>query len=163
MAVGTRQRMTAWGVGPRLALSAAPYIVLAVALHVSLPRIFLITRAPHPAFLIAGIAFIIGGISLWASGGRIIDRAFKEGRLLTTGPYALVRHPMYSGVIVFVGTGVALCLRSWILLTVPLVGAILFRLLIRREESYLEEKFGQQHRDYKARVGALIPFIRPWK
>ncbi len=155
------RKMTAWGVGPRLIVLSLPYVALAAILHFCFPAVFLVSRTFHPAFPIAGSVLIAGGIVLWASGGRVIHRAFNEGRLLTSGPYAIVRHPIYSGFIVFIVPGIALWLRSWLLLTVPVVAAILFVVLIRDEERYLEQKFGQAYKDYRSRVHTLVPFLRP--
>jgi protein-S-isoprenylcysteine O-methyltransferase Ste14 len=67
---------------------------------------------------------------------------------------------MYSGIIVFFAPGVALWFRSWIILTVPLVAYIIFKLLIPKEEKYLEEKFGKEYLDYKSKVNAVIPLPR---
>ena len=95
-----------------------------------------------------------------ASVARVIINAFDEGRLLTKGVYAIVRHPMYSGIVLFFFSGVALVFRSWAMLTVPLVGYIVFKYLIQEEENYLEEKFGQEYLDYRSKANAFIPFPR---
>lgn len=157
------QRMTPWGVGPVLALTSLAYFAVAMALHLSNPDLLRMSRDPHIAYTIAGSILVVTGFVIWALGARVIHKAFREGRLLTTGVYGLVRNPMYSAFIVFVSPGVALWFRSWILLTMPVVAYVIFRLLIRKEEVYLQEKFGQAYLDYKRRVNALIPFARLWK
>jgi protein-S-isoprenylcysteine O-methyltransferase Ste14 len=103
---------------------------------------------------------ILSGIYLWVSGARIIDKAFDSGVLLTRGVYAFVRHPMYSGFIVFIAPGIAICFRSWLLLTPSILAYVVFRILIREEDEYLEGRFGQAFLDYRSRVNAIIPFIR---
>jgi protein-S-isoprenylcysteine O-methyltransferase Ste14 len=122
-------KMTAWGIGPRLAFISLAYFALAAIIHISNPGLFVMTQTPHIVFPIVGTTLIVIGLVLWASAVREIDRAFCEGRLLTKGAYAIVRNPMYSGFIVFVAPGIALWLRSWPLLTVPLVTGMLFKLL----------------------------------
>ncbi len=149
------------GVGPALALVLLPAIALVVVLHRAWPEPVLMTQAPHLAFRVTAVILIAIGLALWGASARVIERAFREKRLLTTGAYAIVRHPMYCGLLVFVVPGIALWLRSWPLLAVPVVAVIAFTRLIGREERYLEQTFGQAFLDYKARVHLIVPFVRP--
>lgn len=73
-------------------------------------------------------------------------------RLVGTGFYRVSRNPIYVS-FVLIAVGVAFAVDSlWILiLTVPLVG-ILDRYVIRKEERYLESKFGEDYRNYQKRV-----------
>ena len=86
----------------------------------------------------------------------------KQGHeLIDTGPYALVRHPIYTGLLVaFIGSAVAL--GEWRgLLAVLIAWAALWRKL-RLEERWMTERFGDQYVAYCQRVPALVPF-RKWK
>ena len=154
------QPMTGWGVGPRLAVMVLACYVLAVTVQLSNPDLLSMSTTPHGLFRVAGSVLIVLGLLLWGSGARVIDRAFREGRLLTTGAYALVRNPMYSGFIVLVSPGIALWFRSWALLAVSVAAYGIAKILIKREEHYLDEKFGQAFLDYRSRVNALIPLIK---
>jgi protein-S-isoprenylcysteine O-methyltransferase Ste14 len=72
--------------------------------------------------------------------------------LVTSGPYRVTRNPMYVGMAFFY---VALSFAFgvlWALAFLPAVIVIVDRFVIAREEPYLERKFGQAYRDYKARV-----------
>ncbi len=78
-------------------------------------------------------------------------------RLVTSGPYRFVRHPSYSGLLLFfLGLGVALgdWLAVAVMLAVPALG-VLYR--IRVEEEALLGAFGEEYRAYMSRVGALLP------
>jgi len=152
-------RMTVFGVGPRLVLIGVPLLPLALIAQHAWPDCFTMTRAPCLAFPIAGTVLIVLGLTLWASGFWRIRRAFAEGRLLTTGAYAVVRNPMYAGVIVLVVPGVALWLRSWSVLLGAVLACGICRVLLRTEERYLAEKFGTEYGAYCARVNALVPFV----
>jgi protein-S-isoprenylcysteine O-methyltransferase Ste14 len=79
-----------------------------------------------------------------------------EHTLETTGWYARVRHPGYSGALL-ASLGAAITFGS--ALALPLVGLMLLAQLarIRREEALLAAHFGQAWRDYAARTGALVP------
>ncbi len=155
--------MTKWGVGPKLVVLLLPVLALAIAVQRAFPDFSSMSRAPHLGFRLTGGALIVAGLLLWASGAVVIDRAFREGRLLTTGAYGIVRHPMYCGILVLMVPGIALWLRTWPLLVVAAAGCFLFSRLIREEEAYLEGKFGQAFLDYRSRVGAVVPFLRSFK
>jgi protein-S-isoprenylcysteine O-methyltransferase Ste14 len=87
-------------------------------------------------------------------------RAYDHDRLVTSGPYSLVRHPLYSGWIVMIFPGIALLAGSWPLLLTPLVGYTMFKLLIHREDEYLKQRYGRSYLDYRALVNELIPIPR---
>lgn len=71
---------------------------------------------------------------------------------MTTGIHAWSRNPIYLGMfLVYGGIGIAARSPSTLILTLPL--AITMRYgVIAREEAYLEGRFGNAYRDYKARV-----------
>jgi protein-S-isoprenylcysteine O-methyltransferase Ste14 len=82
----------------------------------------------------------------------------KEGHeLITSGPYALVRHPIYTGLLLaFAGSAIAL--GEWRgILAVALVLWSLWRKL-RIEERWMREQFGEAYQAYSLRVAALVPF-----
>ncbi|MGA2483846.1 MAG: isoprenylcysteine carboxylmethyltransferase family protein [Candidatus Acidiferrales bacterium] len=84
---------------------------------------------------------------------------WKEGHeLITSGPYSLVRHPIYTGLLLgFVGFAVAR--GEWRgLLAVALVFGALWRKL-RLEEKWMRAKFGESYEAYSRRVAALVPYI----
>jgi protein-S-isoprenylcysteine O-methyltransferase Ste14 len=82
----------------------------------------------------------------------------NEHALVTTGPYARVRHPMYSAGTVE-SVGVCLLTANWFVA----VSAGLFWMLIALrtplEEQKLIEKFGEAYRDYVRRVGRFVPRV----
>ncbi|HET6312349.1 MAG TPA: isoprenylcysteine carboxylmethyltransferase family protein, partial [Chloroflexia bacterium] len=78
-------------------------------------------------------------------------------RLVTSGPYRFVRHPSYSGLLLFF-TGVGLALGDWlavaIMVLVPVLG-VLYR--IRVEEKALLGAFGEEYQAYRCKVSSLLP------
>jgi len=83
----------------------------------------------------------------------------KEGHeLITSGPYALVRHPIYTGLLLaFVGSAVAR--GEWRgLLASALVFGALWRKL-RLEEKWMRVQFGESYETYSRQVAALVPYI----
>jgi protein-S-isoprenylcysteine O-methyltransferase Ste14 len=118
-------------------------------------------------YALAGVA--VAGLSFtwWARMhlGRLWSSAItrKEGhRVVDTGPYGLVRHPIYTGLIAAtLATGVAVATAT------ALVGAMLIALGLWQkaglEERFLTVELGSDaYRAYRRRVPMLVPFL-PWR
>jgi len=76
--------------------------------------------------------------------------------LVRTGPYRFTRNPMYLGMLL-IYTGAALLFDVfWALVLIPGLMALVVRLVIRREERYLEATFGEAYRRFKAEVRRWI-------
>ncbi|HEY7421778.1 MAG TPA: isoprenylcysteine carboxylmethyltransferase family protein [Gaiellaceae bacterium] len=80
-----------------------------------------------------------------------------EPELVTSGPYRLVRHPIYSGIIA-AGLGTALAL-SWLWLAAVALGGIYFVYSATVEERYLTEEFPDSYPAYKRSTKMLVPFV----
>jgi protein-S-isoprenylcysteine O-methyltransferase Ste14 len=115
--------------------------------------------AANATALAAGLGLAAAGIALTALSVRVFARAgtsviptHASTALVATGPYAVTRNPIYIGfVLVFLGFAIVLT-SVWLLLLLIPVLAILQRGVVEREEAYLEGKFGDAYRKYKARV-----------
>jgi protein-S-isoprenylcysteine O-methyltransferase Ste14 len=97
---------------------------------------------------------------MWLTAVISAMRAYNRDELVTSGIFAVVRHPVYSSAIVLTLPGIALLTRSWPLFLTPLVAYAVFKLLIHREDEYLERRFGQAYLDYRARVNEVVPLPR---
>ena len=76
--------------------------------------------------------------------------------MVVHGPYKFTRNPMYLGMLLFC-IGFAIILSYlWILILTPVCGWLIYYFAIRHEEAYLEEKFGDAYRAYKAGVRRWI-------
>ena len=93
--------------------------------------------------------------------GRNWSRAVtikKDHELITGGPYALVRHPIYTGLLTAL-LGSALAEGEWRgLVAVALVFIALLRKL-RLEEQWMREQFGEDYEKYSRQVRALVPYV----
>jgi protein-S-isoprenylcysteine O-methyltransferase Ste14 len=89
----------------------------------------------------------------WSLTARLVE----GHKLATSGPYAYVRHPIYTGMLgMLVATGLAI--SHWAALVAALV--IFFfgtAIRVRSEEKLLREAFGEQFENYAQRVPAIVP------
>jgi protein-S-isoprenylcysteine O-methyltransferase Ste14 len=81
-------------------------------------------------------------------------------QLVRTGPYAWVRHPIYSGILLMM-IGTALVVGQVRGVLAPLVLWSAFWVKSRMEEGFMRKTFGQDYTDYSRSTGALVPRIRP--
>ncbi len=114
---------------------------------------------------IAGLLLVVLGIafSIWARlelGGNWSGAVtVKQGHtLIRRGPYTIVRHPIYSGLLLaFLGVAIILGQVRGLLGAAVLLLA--FWLKLRIEERFMLEQFGADYRRYQERVKALIPYV----
>lgn len=109
-------------------------------------------------------AFLLAGVILASAGTLSLGRNLtpmphpRDGApLIQSGPYRLVRHPIYSGIL-FMALGWSVCLQSLVKLGFTLLLFICFDLKSRREERFLAQIF-PEYDDYRKRVSRLVPFI----
>jgi protein-S-isoprenylcysteine O-methyltransferase Ste14 len=110
------------------------------------------------AVTVAGLLFAV-----WARAhlGRNWSSAvtIKQGHeLITTCPYAVVRHPIYTGILAgFLGVAIALAqVRGIVVLVLVFVG---FWAKLRMEETWMRDQFGETYAAYAKRTAALVPYV----
>jgi protein-S-isoprenylcysteine O-methyltransferase Ste14 len=123
--------------------------------------------AHEEALALAGtvLVFLGAGLALWARLrlGRWFTGTLgvKVGHeLASDGPYAVTRHPMYTGLLVML-LGAALAWNSLLTLALAVLMVVPFAIQARIEEPLLEAHFGEAYRDYRRRVPRLLPWPRP--
>jgi protein-S-isoprenylcysteine O-methyltransferase Ste14 len=152
--IGTR-----WLWWREIAVRLAFFALVVLALQVAavghaLPNDFSYPLNSSTPMGVIGFVFCVLGIGM-----AILGRAsFDEGaELITTGPYALVRHPIYGGMLLaMLGSAIGQSL-FWLL---PLgVYGPKFILSARREERLLIEQSPERYRAYMQRTKMLLPFV----
>jgi protein-S-isoprenylcysteine O-methyltransferase Ste14 len=110
------------------------------------------------AITIAGLLFAV-----WARAhlGRNWSRSvtIKQGHeLITTGPYAMVRHPIYTGILIgFLGMAIAITQVRGFVAFALIVLALWLKL--RMEEQWMRSQFGETYATYAHRTAALVPYL----
>jgi protein-S-isoprenylcysteine O-methyltransferase Ste14 len=146
-----------WGVGPRIGLVAAGHFAVALGVdHLFAPRFRIRGLSPEAARSVAAM-LIFAGVVCYFWTVLALRRARRENRLITTGPYRFIRHPLYAIGLFLLTPGVCILFRSWLVMTTPLAMAAAIGWFIRGEESELEAAYGQPYRDYRQRTGAVLP------
>lgn len=85
------------------------------------------------------------------------DLNLKEGhKLITSGPYKLIRHPMYTILIIFMFC-VSLLTANLLILIPHLMAILLILLRLNNEETMLLKEFGDNYREYMLKTGRLLP------
>ena len=149
--------MTFWGVGPKYTLFSLIYCILSVALSKYFDPFFKIDFIPYSLLATVAIVLILIGIPFYMVSLITIKRAFAAGRLVTEKTFGMCRHPVYSAWIIFFVPGIMLLVNTWIGLTAPLVMYFLLRILVKKEELYLENVFGNEYLAYKKRIPTVLP------
>ena len=129
------------------------------AVALALERRWPLPRPPARPARRVGAALLVVGAVLPASGATLFHRRDTSvlpvrptTALVTSGPYRLTRNPMYVG-FALGHAGLALLRRStWAVLMLGPVLAAVDRMVIAREERYLERAFGDEYRRYARRV-----------
>ena len=144
------------GSGHKVALVALPVAVVGLAANLEYPELFDV--GGPPALLAAFAAVVLGaGLVIWAWSAALILVKVPRGERITTGPYALVRHPLYVGVALLVLPAAGLLLDSWLGLA---IGAALYagsRTFAQEEEAELTRTFGPAWGRYRDSV--LLPWL----
>lgn len=116
--------------------------------------------------LVLGCLLYFPGLALIAWGRLALGRMyfvstglgaqlFSDHKLVTSGPYAIIRHPMYLGLLA-AAVGSLLLYQTWTTLAYAIFAPFVLR-RARREEQVLAAEFGEQWTEYSRRVPALFP------
>jgi protein-S-isoprenylcysteine O-methyltransferase Ste14 len=126
---------------------AAQAVALAIGALLYFPSLGLILWARHTLGEMYNISLTTGA------------QLYAGHHLITRGPFAIVRHPMYAGAMLGV-VGALLIYRTWTIVFI-LVHCLVFVVRARREEEALAAEFGAEWEEYCQRVPAWIPWLGP--
>jgi protein-S-isoprenylcysteine O-methyltransferase Ste14 len=168
-AVGAKKSIGGPRLGPQVGLRIAIVVVILLALRVPIfghavrhARAYMVTTDPRLGALGVTLCALGVGLAIWAriylgrNWGLPMSRK-ERPELVTTGPYAFIRHPIYSGMILAaLGSAVA----ETIFWLVPLVVAgAYFIYSARSEERIMAQEFPDQYPAYQKRTKMLVPFL----
>jgi protein-S-isoprenylcysteine O-methyltransferase Ste14 len=118
-----------------------------------------------PPFAYSGVLLTLmgAGIAIWARfylgsnwSGTVTVK--KDHALVRRGPYAFVRHPIYTGLLLAL-LGTAVVWREVRVLAAIALVFVMLLLKMKLEEKFMVEEFDTEYREYARRVKALIPYV----
>jgi protein-S-isoprenylcysteine O-methyltransferase Ste14 len=143
------------GAGDRVMGSTLPFAAVGIAANILWPGVF--RMGFGTGGLIAGIVLLVVGVPLWITSAIQILVWVPRKTLITTGPFAIVAHPIYTFFALLVLPGVGLVLDTWLGFA---VGAVLYsfvRVFAGSEEKLLASFFPKEYPAYRSKV--LIPWL----
>ncbi|MHB1432769.1 MAG: methyltransferase family protein [Streptosporangiaceae bacterium] len=148
--------------GRELRIRAVLIVIVIVLIRLGAFRGHDVSGGPWRAGIGLALLALGLGFAVWArlhigrNWGTPMTRK-DEPELVTSGPYRLVRHPIYSGILVAgLGTAVAL---SWLWLIAVALAAVYFGYSAIIEERYLAERFPDSYPEYQRSTKRLVPFV----
>ena len=129
------------GSGDRIGLLTLPFLVVGLILNLVFPSAFSV-GGPSDALRLVSIVILVPGVTIWIWSVVLILTKVPKKELITTGPYALVKHPLYTDVALLVLPWIGFLLNTWLGV---LIGGVLYvgsRLFAPDEEEALSRTFG---------------------
>ncbi|HKW89677.1 MAG TPA: isoprenylcysteine carboxylmethyltransferase family protein [Candidatus Acidoferrales bacterium] len=118
---------------------------------------------PRASLQIAGAALTYLGLPLtiWSRAclGRywsVVVALKQDHRLIQSGPYSMIRHPLYSGIIL-AAIGMTLCVTTWSSLLGAGLLLVCFERRALKEDAFLAGEFGAEFEVYRQHTGRLLP------
>jgi protein-S-isoprenylcysteine O-methyltransferase Ste14 len=142
------------GAGRQVMGLTLPFIVAGIVLNILRPAWFALGFG---AGVIAGIVLLAVGVPTWISSVVLILVRVPQKKLITTGPFAVVLHPLYTSVALLVIPGLGLLFDSWVGAAIGVVLYISSRIFSPGEEKILLQYFPREYPAYRKKV--LLPWL----
>jgi protein-S-isoprenylcysteine O-methyltransferase Ste14 len=148
--------------GSGIVVRLMTYVSVSLCIYFALSNVAILPEW----FSYVGVTIMLLGIALrqwavWVLGGFFSTevKIISNQRILKGGPYRVLRHPSYSGLLMIM-LGFGLAARTWLgtVATLFLFGAAIGH-RIRVEEDALKKEFGEEYLDYAKKTKRLIPFL----
>jgi protein-S-isoprenylcysteine O-methyltransferase Ste14 len=144
------------GSGDRIALFTLPFLIVGLILNVAYPSLFDV-GGPSNVLRVVSIVVLVPGVAVWLWSIILILTKVPNGELITSGPYSLVKHPLYTSVALLVLPWIGFLLNTWL---GALIGVVLYigsRKFAPTEEAELSKTFGTSWDEYANTV--KIPWL----
>lgn len=144
------------GSGDKVTLFALPFLAIGLILNVAYPSFFEV-GGPPDALRVVSIVLLIAGVVIWLWAAALVATKVPKGELITSGPFALVKHPIYTGVSLLVIPFLGFLLNSWLGVVVGAAMYVGSRKFAPAEELRMSEAFGPDWDEYRRTV--KIPWL----
>ena len=144
------------GSGDKIGLLTLPFLIVGLILNVLIPSLFSVGGPPFVLKVIS-IIILIPGIINWIWSVVLILTKVPRKELITNGPYAIVKHPLYTGVALLVLPWIGFLFDTWLGVVIGIVLYIGSRMFSPAEEEELSKTFGAAWDEYCKKV--KIPWL----
>jgi protein-S-isoprenylcysteine O-methyltransferase Ste14 len=144
------------GSGEKIGLLILPFLIIGLILNIMFPTFFNV-GGPSTMLKVISIILLMAGVAIWLWSVVLILTRVPQNQLITTGPYALVKHPLYTGVALLVLPWIGFLFNSWLGVVIGIVMYIGSRLFAPEEERILAKTFGPTWDQYRRKV--KIPWL----
>jgi protein-S-isoprenylcysteine O-methyltransferase Ste14 len=156
-------KLNFYGIGPKIGRIALPWFAVTIAVSLLYKPFFSIYRGESELLFYTGLAMLASGFILYFSTLPLLLKGIRETKLVTGGAYYLCRNPLYAAFLLLLLPGTAFMLNSWLILTAPVTGYILFKKNIKNECKEMEEFFGNDYKKYASETPELFPLpLKKW-
>lgn len=144
------------GSGDKIWYFTLPFLAVGLALNILFPTAFRV-GGPSPVLKAIALIMLVPGVVVWFWSVALLLTKARRGELITTGPYALMKHPIYTSVGLLVIPAVCFLLDTWLGVLVGFALYIGARIFAPREEVELSKTFGPAWDEYVRSV--RIPWL----
>jgi protein-S-isoprenylcysteine O-methyltransferase Ste14 len=137
--------------GDKIGLFTLPFLLLGVILNVLMPSFFSVGGPPMVVTVIA-LLMLLAGVTIWIWSALLIVTNVPHKKLITHGPYAFVKHPLYTAVAFLVLPWIGLLLNTWVGAVIGITLYIGSRRFSPEEEALLSKTFGPAWDAYRKQV-----------
>lgn len=139
------------GAGHRIGRLVLPFLAVGVTANVLWPEFFAV-GGPSATLRAVSISILAIGVVVWLWSVVLIATKVPKHELITTGPFALMKHPLYTGVSLLVLPTVGFLLNTWLGLALGVLVYAGSRMYAPEEELFLAAEFGSEWDEYAASV-----------
>jgi protein-S-isoprenylcysteine O-methyltransferase Ste14 len=144
------------GADDRIGLAVLPFVGIGLVQNFWFPGVFDV-GGPTEWLGILSIVVLAFGVIVWAWSVVLILARVPRGELITTGPFAIVRHPLYTSVALLVLPWLGFLSNSWLSAALGIALYVAARRYETEEETELADTFDGAWEDY--RTGVLLPGV----
>jgi protein-S-isoprenylcysteine O-methyltransferase Ste14 len=139
------------GSGDKIGLFVLPFLIGGVILNIAYPSIFDV-GGPSTLLRVVSILVLIPGVAIWIWSAVLILTNVPRGELITSGPYALMKHPLYTGVALLVVPWIGFLLNTCLGAVLGIALYVGDRIFAPEEEAALSKTFGSRWKAYRSSV-----------
>jgi len=135
------------GSGDKVILFTLPFLVIGLVLNILFPAWFSV-GGPSSVLKVISIIVLVPGVVIWLWSVVLILIKVPQNQLITSGPYALMKHPIYTGFGLLVLPWLGFLFNTWLGVLVGIALYIGSRLFSPEEEAVLSKTFGTTWDEY---------------